>query len=326
MQILGRCRAEGVQRGHFLQNNAPINGIRSICFSRVSRTLLVPCSSSEVLRHPGEAARAPSRKELEEHRRSVGICLVNNSGLVFAARSGNMPQLAITFHTIAGTSQCRLTSKYDSLVTMEGQSGSSYWELPTMLHRRVDDKHGTWQMPQVSSCTPAPSSAVLPSVKDYLLHTNADTHAYTLKSPAEPITIISSLGKVIVSSTSPQWPLHFLACKQAPRLCMGAGLIWSAYVWALPCHAQGGIDSGGHENPMTAAVRELREETGISSARIVALVRHSPPHAQPLVPLPLSACLPAWPGLAFPATTELAPDFLAQMCSFNQTACRWTNG
>lgn len=35
---------------------------------------------------------------------------------------------------------------------------------------------------------------------------------------------------------------------------------------------QGGIDGGGHENPMTAAVRELKEETGISSARIVALV------------------------------------------------------
>ena len=37
--------------------------------------------------------------------------------------------------------------------------------------------------------------------------------------------------------------------------------------------AQGGIDSGGHENPMSAAVRELKEETGITSARIVALVR-----------------------------------------------------
>ena len=48
--------------------------------------------------------------------------------------------------------------------------------------------------------------------------------------------------------------------------------------------AQGGIDSGGHENPMTAAVRELKEETGISSARIVALVRlhrntHLPLHS-----------------------------------------------
>ena len=38
------------------------------------------------------------------------------------------------------------------------------------------------------------------------------------------------------------------------------------------CMVQGGIDGGGHENPMTAAVRELKEETGISSARIVALV------------------------------------------------------
>lgn len=41
------------------------------------------------------------------------------------------------------------------------------------------------------------------------------------------------------------------------------------------CMVQGGIDSGGHENPMTAAARELKEETGISSARIVALVSPS---------------------------------------------------
>ena len=57
---------------------------------------------------------------------------------------------------------------------------------------------------------------------------------------------------------------------------------------------------------MTAAVRELKEETGISSARIVALVRHSPSHAQPVVPLPLSACLP---GLAFIPPSKLAPAF-----------------
>ena len=39
---------------------------------------------------------------------------------------------------------------------------------------------------------------------------------------------------------------------------------------------QGGIDGGGHENPMSAAVRELKEETGISSARIVAIVSFLP--------------------------------------------------
>ena len=50
------------------------------------------------------------------------------------------------------------------------------------------------------------------------------------------------------------------------------------HLWVIAIHecaslmAQGGIDGGGHENPMTAAVRELKEETGISSARIVALV------------------------------------------------------
>ena len=61
---------------------------------------------------------------------------------------------------------------------------------------------------------------------------------------------------------------------------------------ALRRCVQGGIDSGGHENPMTAAVRELKEETGISSARIVALVRRSSSDVQRCVFLPL----PAWPG------------------------------
>lgn len=97
-----------------------------------------------------------------------------------------------------------------------------------MLLRRVDDKYGTWQMPQVSSCTSAPSSAVMPPEDNHLMHTDAGTHAYVLYSPAKPITIIPSLGKLIVSNTSPQRPLDFLICKQAPRLGMGAGLMWSA--------------------------------------------------------------------------------------------------
>ena len=77
---------------------------------------------------------------------------------------------------------------------------------------------------------------------------------------------------------------------------------------------QGGIDSGGHENPMTAAVRELKEETGISSARIVALVRRSPSHVQHCASLPSPA---GAAGLAFTVTSELAPDIPGRMCSRN---------
>ena len=72
-----------------------------------------------------------------------------------------------------------------------------------MLHRRVDDKHGTWQMPQVSIKTLASSTAILPPENRHLLRTDADTHTYVLSSPAEPITISSSLGKVIISNASP---------------------------------------------------------------------------------------------------------------------------
>ena len=76
-------QAKGVRHSLNVQNILAFKRIRSIC---VSRAPLTQCSSSEVLNHPGEATNAPSRRDLEEHRRSVGICLVNNTGLVFAAR------------------------------------------------------------------------------------------------------------------------------------------------------------------------------------------------------------------------------------------------
>ena len=77
------ARAKGVSQSLNVQSTLAFKRIRSIC---VSRAPLTQCSSSEVLNHPGEATNAPSRRDIEEHRRSVGICLVNNSGLVFAAR------------------------------------------------------------------------------------------------------------------------------------------------------------------------------------------------------------------------------------------------
>ena len=77
------AQTKGVSQSLKAQSIFSFKRIRSIC---VSRAPLIQCSSSEVLNHPGEATKAPSRRDIEEHRRSVGICLVNNSGLVFAAR------------------------------------------------------------------------------------------------------------------------------------------------------------------------------------------------------------------------------------------------
>jgi hypothetical protein len=49
--------------------------------------LVVTCSSKPVLGRPGTFSAPPLvRVDVGEHRRSVGITLVNNEGLVFAAR------------------------------------------------------------------------------------------------------------------------------------------------------------------------------------------------------------------------------------------------
>lgn len=81
-------QAEGVIQSLKGQSLSSMKRIRSC----VSRPPITRCSSSEVLRHPGKTATAPTRRDLEEHRRSVGICLVNNSGLVFAARCCSAPR------------------------------------------------------------------------------------------------------------------------------------------------------------------------------------------------------------------------------------------
>lgn len=49
--------------------------------------MVVTCHSKPVLGHPGTfSAPPPLRVDIGEHRRGVGITLVNSEGLVFAAR------------------------------------------------------------------------------------------------------------------------------------------------------------------------------------------------------------------------------------------------
>ena len=139
------AQAKGVSQSLKAESIFPFKRIRSIC---VSRAPLIQCSSSEVLNHPGEATKAPSRRDLEEHRRSVGICLVNNSGLVFAARlvSPALPEKDSVFQCFACIFTLALCFCRSALLL------SSCYELPGVgSRRRVDDKHGTWQMPQVCS-------------------------------------------------------------------------------------------------------------------------------------------------------------------------------
>ncbi len=49
--------------------------------------ITITCGSKPVLGRPGTFSAPPAvRVDLSEHRRGVGITLVNNEGLVFAAR------------------------------------------------------------------------------------------------------------------------------------------------------------------------------------------------------------------------------------------------
>ena len=71
-------------------------------------------------------------KTCHEYRRNVGICLVNKSGLVFAARSANFADRIESYQICNVAEHLMLeTDAYD---------------------RRVDDTQGTWQMPQVCHC------------------------------------------------------------------------------------------------------------------------------------------------------------------------------
>ena len=88
-----------------------------------------------------------------------------------------------------------------------------------MLHRRVDDKHGTWQMPQVSFCPFATSSAFLSPENDHccILVLLPICVNFYLPGPSQ-----SSLAwpRSQCAAHCLQWLLDFSPCKQAPRLSM----------------------------------------------------------------------------------------------------------
>ena len=164
----------------------------------------------------------------------------------------------------------RVTKSHPGVRTATAGAALAELLLSLRLCRRVDDVAGTWQMPQVrvdphAPCTPRrppPFGANIPlALQRGSLQANQVGNSNRHKDGQG----CASYADASVMSDGPMLPTRRQYAWCLFRMVHGAAL---PGLLLHGCPRQGGIDY--LENPMVAAVRELQEETGITSARIVA--------------------------------------------------------